>query len=1619
MSSEQGLHATAVRPASTAVADESADVAILIALREEWDVFWPIAGRPTGVKDRDSGRYLFRFDVVSAVGRPYRCVALCMGDMGPGQATDATHVLLQVKPRTVVNVGIAGAIHDDLKLCDVVVADQVDDYLATVKAAARGKKGYVFELRGNVYKSSYSLVQDVDNLKYAHPEAFEAWHVSCSAAMLERAEKIARARKSEQIRERPELVRVHLASGPVLAAAEEFSDWVRTRDGLLKALEMEAAGMMLAAHQRSNPISTLVLRGISDFGDRRKAKMDRKSGGTFRYLAMVNATQLLWSMLGRGMLPRHDPTRGAPAAPRQHLQPASTPTTREHVDGRLFVEPRMDPRLPRRWRRLIRGRSLPGGFSTPQEPEADRDTLQLAAVPCLVLLGEAGMGKSTELLFLHEDARSASPLLCRLGAYRSGAAILDYLEREETWRAWRSGRAPLYLFIDGLDECQLALPETVDLLVNTLAAGDRRQLVLRIACRTGAWSPRLEETLRSWYVGDDFDIVELLPLTSDDAATVAHRLLQGRVDREQLREQLGEPAIEPLAARPVTLKMLAQLLDEGQGKLPDRRVDLYQRGLHMLLREWDDDRDRRGHVDPDDPMSVARWLAAAVVLGNYTGVAARRPEPDGSVPLDALAGPVPLAHLRTVLLTNVFARLPTADASGGPRTFAQRSFAEFLAAQWLHARGLPPTELLPLLGNRERVAPQMEEVASWLAALDRSWFAHILARQPEVILRGDPAALTDTDRRDALVAVLTACAAGHLPDDTTGWEKHLWRLDFPGIEDIVAAWILAEDRSGPTLFVARRVAIDTAKTLLATPRPHADVARLLNALATVTVCEDTKTGESNVRTAAGWALKQLAGAIDTAGGLPRGLLEPAVLRLRPLLDLPRNSDPTRELRGLALLTLHPRWLTDEEFVANLNYLPGLDYFGAYESLFTHHLPAWIDGNPPRAARVARRLADLLPRTRNREPTSLLDSLLRTLTDTCAGAWPAAAPVEALVTLWLACPLNLLPPRLSPVHFADPGRRRGILRILVQIWADRRWRLLSEWLRDLVAAPFGAKFRESAQFTRLESLAHRLAASPEDPLTQVRSECRLWAPEEFTQIFASTRYDNHSFGSPETTPAGHLLAGLSNREDSLYWLQESAQEADPMVRDEYLYIAWRMIDIDDDRAIATLRAIVASTIGAARAPLEQQFASLLDDASLRELREKRKEYQSPAPQGPADGKTPEVRIAELITAGQENPSSVFPRLLSALTLRPTDTHRGDRYLQDLTNFPGWVAASPSTRQEIWSIARAFLDGKKVEDETWFGEQEFPSTLLDACRAFQLLALDPEAPPNLGLRPEIWQRWSLTLLDKLDMLSPQRLTDDLHQRLREQDPDIATRVRDIVGRAHRQGSESEVGRAIATALRVRTPAVERVLVERARAADLPTWADRNLLTGLVKDGHPEVHAVALARLADQLQIGRAHRCNAILALMQRGLRPVEWPEVWRALRSESDLLLDVFAAQGMSFTDRSQAFRDVAASDIGELLDHLLTTFPMDADDDRPSRRGVMPVTPRMQAGHARDDLLRFLARRAHPEDADELQRIVDDHDLQSIRWLVHEARATHGRRAWRPRSPAELMALTARGTCNET
>jgi len=98
-----------------------------------------------------------------------------------------------------------------------------------------------------------------------------------------------------------------VACGPIVGAATAFADWLKQQNRQFLALEMESGGVLAAVFEAADPARMLVLRGVSDYGDERKADLDQTAGGAFRRVAMNNAIGMLDSLLAAGCLPRAEP----------------------------------------------------------------------------------------------------------------------------------------------------------------------------------------------------------------------------------------------------------------------------------------------------------------------------------------------------------------------------------------------------------------------------------------------------------------------------------------------------------------------------------------------------------------------------------------------------------------------------------------------------------------------------------------------------------------------------------------------------------------------------------------------------------------------------------------------------------------------------------------------------------------------------------------------------------------------------------------------------------------------------------------------------------------------------------------------------------------------------------------------------------------------------------------------------------------------------------------------------------------------------------------------------------------------------------------------------------------
>jgi hypothetical protein len=118
-----------------------------------------------------------------------------------------------------------------------------------------------------------------------------------------------------------------------------------------------------------------------------------------------------------------------------------------------------------------------------------------SGLPCLALLGEPGIGKTTALRAEWEKAEAGGDetIWMNLGAYGSEERLVRKLFGGEEFAAWKSGNHRLHVFLDGLDECRLLMANVVALLLEELAEHPVGGLSLRVGCRTAEWPKTLEE----------------------------------------------------------------------------------------------------------------------------------------------------------------------------------------------------------------------------------------------------------------------------------------------------------------------------------------------------------------------------------------------------------------------------------------------------------------------------------------------------------------------------------------------------------------------------------------------------------------------------------------------------------------------------------------------------------------------------------------------------------------------------------------------------------------------------------------------------------------------------------------------------------------------------------------------------------------------------------------------------------------------------------------------------------------------------------------------------------------------------------------------------------------------
>ena len=522
----------------------------------------------------------------------------------------------------------------------------------------------------------------------------------------------------------------------------------------------------------------------------------------------------------------------------------------------------------------------------------------LRHVPCLILLGEPGMGK-TYTLRREQSSLDDSPLagLVRshhidLAGSQSAEDVRVQLFDSEIYREWKSGTHRLILFIDSVDQARTPVDQVITAICNELTAAVISRLKLRLVCRDYDWSLSLADALRHCWRNIDgapVRVYQLAPLNADDIRLAAKA--NGK-DPDVIIRQFEDAKALPLATIPITLEMLLQT-DE----MTDSRVDLYRSGIRRLCGLSDES------VPLTEKARIARFeiaarLAAVMALGDKYSI-----DIDGNTALnDSSLG------IQELLLNGdledeerlLRATLNCALFQGTTqRIWAHQSFVEYLAAHFLGQDSVSVDKLLQITTTPDgRFAPQLHETLRWLMDMRHDFLKEVIKRQPMLALMSDLSHLSEREYRNFVKTLLSLDDPYVYSNET--WELRKYRATHPCAGQVLLPYL--QDNEGNVYW--RRFVMDLLEC-----HGYPDMEDTLVGLA-LNEYEDRV-----LRRLAARGLKKV-GSVD------------AKLELKPYV-FGQEDDPDDEIKGYALRALWPYHLTVDELFNALTPPKQESYGGSY------------------------------------------------------------------------------------------------------------------------------------------------------------------------------------------------------------------------------------------------------------------------------------------------------------------------------------------------------------------------------------------------------------------------------------------------------------------------------------------------------------------------------------------------------------------------------------------------------------------------------------------------------------------------------------------------------------------
>lgn len=560
---------------------------------------------------------------------------------------------------------------------------------------------------------------------------------------------------------------------------------------------------------------------------------------------------------------------------------------------------------------------------------------QIDKYPCLALLGEPGIGKSTVVKEISDELgnkihNSGDQIFyLNLNEFGDENRLLSSIFETEIFKSWRKGNYALNLYLDSLDECKIKIGRIGLLLSNKLKElGENfKRLKIRIVSRTADWPKTLENGLHDIW-GNDFKTYELAPLRKKDARLAAMKC--GLNEDGFLHYVISSQSV-PFAIKPVTLKFL--LSTYSNHRFSKSRQELFEKGCEKLCQEENPCRidsinsGELNEIEVSDKICIASRIAAimlfckkSVIDTSFTSTS----ENSDELTIAEICGQAEFKDSNEVYFTRdqIKNTLNTGlfSSRGSEKIgFAHQTYAEYLASQYLRTCSISSDKLISILThsleNESEFVPQLQEVIAWVADWNNDIFAYAAERDPLILLRGDKDSWS-TEQKEVLVEKILSGVENNrfISSYKNDWSYE--KLQHVKLSEQLKPFITGVVNNERT----RELAINIAAVCKQT-----ELSQLILGLAL------DSSQQFSLRKAATMAISEM-GDVESRKAL------------LPLAIGDVNADPMEELKGYALQALWPGCVSKNQVFKYLTVPAKPNFTGKYKMFLIYEIHPHLQAN---------------------------------------------------------------------------------------------------------------------------------------------------------------------------------------------------------------------------------------------------------------------------------------------------------------------------------------------------------------------------------------------------------------------------------------------------------------------------------------------------------------------------------------------------------------------------------------------------------------------------------------------------------------------------------------------------